>query len=118
MLPSLELRSHTPRSVLYLTPVVAAVLTAVAGGVLFAALGYPPLEALYAFFIQPLTTLNGFAEVGVKATPLVLIAIGLSIGFRGNVWNIGAEGQLTLGAITGGAVAWHSTTWMVSGSCQ
>ncbi|EKV30737.1 putative permease from ABC transporter [Caenispirillum salinarum AK4] len=105
MRPSLELRSHTPRSILYLTPVIAALLTAFSGGVLFAALGYPPLEALYAFFIQPLTSLNGLAEIGVKATPLVLIGIGLSIGFRGNVWNIGAEGQLTLGAICGGAVA-------------
>lgn len=101
----LEARAQTPAAVVYLTPVLAALLTAVAGAVLFAALGYPPLKALHAFFIQPLSTLNGLAEVGVKATPLVLIAIGLSIGFRGNVWNIGAEGQLTMGAVTGGAVA-------------
>ncbi len=101
----LEARSHTPQAVVYLTPVLAALLTALVGALLFAALGYPPLEALHAFFVQPLSTANGLAEIGVKATPLVLIAIGLSIGFRGNVWNIGAEGQLVVGAVAGGAVA-------------
>ncbi len=68
-------------------------------------MGVSPSGALYAFFIQPLTSLYGWAELGVKATPLVLIGIALSIGFRAGVWNIGAEGQLTLGAICGGGVA-------------
>ncbi|MEZ5450277.1 MAG: hypothetical protein R3E89_15350 [Thiolinea sp.] len=44
-------------------------------------------------------------ELIIKASPLALIALGLSVGFRANVWNIGAEGQLTLGAIAAGGVA-------------
>ncbi len=89
----------------YLTPVLALLLTLIAGIVLFALLGVAPGKALYAFFIEPISTFYGLSELGVKATPLILIAIALSLGFRANVWNIGAEGQLTLGAITGGGVA-------------
>jgi simple sugar transport system permease protein len=54
--------------------------------------------------VAPISSLNGIAELGVKAAPLVLIGVGLAIGFRANVWNIGAEGQLILGAIVGGGV--------------
>ncbi len=89
----------------YLTPVLAVALTIVAGFVLFALMGYDPLETLYHFFIAPISTRYGLAELAVKAAPLVLIGVGLSIGFRAGVWNIGAEGQLTLGAIFGGGLA-------------
>ena len=89
----------------YLAPVVAVALTVVAGFVLFALMGYDPIETLYHFFISPLTSRYGLAELLVKATPLVLIGVGLSIGFRAGVWNIGAEGQLTLGALFGGGLA-------------
>ncbi|MEM7195074.1 MAG: ABC transporter permease [Pseudomonadota bacterium] len=87
------------------SPLVAFILTLVAGVVLFQIMGVNPFDALYAFFVEPLTSLYGWGELGVKATPLVLIAVALSIGFRAGVWNIGAEGQLTLGAICGGGVA-------------
>ena len=89
----------------YLAPVAAVVLTVMAGAILFALMGKDPLETLYHFFISPLSSRYGVAELVVKATPLVLIALGLSIGFRAGVWNIGAEGQLTLGAIFGGGLA-------------
>ena len=89
----------------YLAPVLAVALTVLAGAILFALMGYDPIETLYHFFISPLSTRYGLAELLVKATPLVLIGIGLSIGFRAGVWNIGAEGQLTLGAIFGGGLA-------------
>jgi simple sugar transport system permease protein len=89
----------------YCAPVVAVVLTIIAGAFLFALMGKDPFETLYHFFISPISTRYGIAELVVKATPLVLIAIGLSIGFRAGVWNIGAEGQLTLGAIFGGGLA-------------
>ncbi len=71
----------------------------------FAALQMPPLHALYAIFIQPLASAYGLGEWLLKATPLMLCGLGLSLGFRANVWNIGAEGQLTMGAIAGGGVA-------------
>jgi simple sugar transport system permease protein len=90
---------------LYLTPFLAVALTMIAGLGLFAVLGKDPIEALRIIFFQPLTTLNGLSELTVKASPLILIAIGLSIGFRAGIWNIGAEGQYTIGAIAGGSVA-------------
>jgi len=101
----LEPKGQSSRALAYLSPVLAVGLTVCTGAVLFAAMGKPAGPALYAYFIQPFTTLYGVSEIGVKATPLILIGLGLAIGFRANVWNIGAEGQLTLGAVTGGAVA-------------
>ena len=61
-----------------------------------------PLNALEVFFIEPLNSRYGWGELLLKATPLALCALGLALGFSANVWNIGAEGQLTLGAICGG----------------
>ena len=98
-------RGQTSRTMQYATPLIAAGLTIVAGIFLFSALGRDPFEALYVFFIRPLTSVYGLAELGIKATPLLLCALGLMIGFRGGVWNIGAEGQLTMGAVAGGGVA-------------
>lgn len=98
-------RPEHSRAMMYLSPVLALLLTLLSGVILFSIMNVSPSGALYAFFIQPLTSLYGWAELGVKATPLVLIGIALSIGFRAGVWNIGAEGQLTLGAICGGGVA-------------
>ena len=105
MLIRLEPRGGASRFWSYATPVLAVALTILGGLVLFAVLGRNPLVGLYYFFIAPLTSLYGLSELFVKATPIVLCAIGLALGFRANVWNIGAEGQLTLGAIAGGAVA-------------
>jgi simple sugar transport system permease protein len=73
--------------------------------VMFAILGTDPVAAIYNYFVDPLTTKNGVAELFVKATPLVLIGVGLSFCFQANVWNIGAEGQLTIGALAGGGLA-------------
>lgn len=90
-----------------LVPVAAIVLTLLAGSILFTVLGKNPLDAFYAFFIEPLTTEYGIGEVLLKTGPLLLIAQGLAIGFRARVWNIGAEGQLLVGAIAAGALALH-----------
>lgn len=89
----------------YLAPALAVALTLTGGALLFTVLGYDAGRALYTFFIQPITSVYGLTELAIKAAPLCLIAIGLAIGFRANVWNIGAEGQLTVGAICGGGVA-------------
>ncbi|MEL6205003.1 MAG: ABC transporter permease [Pseudomonadota bacterium] len=89
------------------TPLVAVLLTMVAGGLMFAALGQPPLEAIRIIFWDPLFN-DQFASYSrpqllVKAGPLILIATGLAMGFRAGIWNIGAEGQYILGAICGAA---------------
>jgi len=101
----LEPRRQPSRAMFYLTPFFAVALTLVAGIGLFAALGQPSLDAMLLIFLKPLASLRGLSELLVKATPLILIATGLAIGFRGGVWNIGAEGQFTVGALTGGSVA-------------
>lgn len=105
MLVRLELRGEASRVMVYQSPLIAVVLTLLAGMAMFWIMGTDPLRAVYAFFVEPISTLDGFAELLVKATPLVLIGLGLSLGFQANVWNIGAEGQLTLGAIFGGGLA-------------
>lgn len=88
----------------FMAPVVALVLTLLSGLVLFSLLGVPVTEAFYAFFIEPVSTLYGLSELGVKAAPLIMIGVALSVCFRAGVWNIGAEGQFILGAICGAAV--------------
>jgi simple sugar transport system permease protein len=107
----LESRGDVSRAWSLLSPVVAILLTLISGVIIFSAMGKDPGLALYTYFVQPLTTAFGVTELLVKATPLVLIGIGLSIGFRANVWNIGAEGQFTIGAIVGGgiAIAFHDS---------
>jgi simple sugar transport system permease protein len=102
---SLEKRPEHSQAMIYVSPLIALVLTLISGILMFYAMDVEPSKALYAFFVAPLTTSYGWAELGVKATPLILIGVALSIGFRAGVWNIGAEGQLTLGAICGGGIA-------------
>ena len=104
-----------------LIPPLAVVATIAASGVLFALLGYPIGATMYAFFLAPLTTGNGWAELALKAGPLAMLAAGLALGFRSGVWNIGAQGQLTMGAVAGGAVAlaWPDATglWVLPAVC-
>jgi ABC-type uncharacterized transport system permease subunit len=101
----LEPRGGPSRWWAYGSPVLALVLTLAATAIIFAALGKDPGRSLYTYFVAPLASATARPELLVKAAPLVLIAVGLSLGFRANVWNIGAEGQYTLGAIAGGGVA-------------
>ncbi len=105
MLPRLEPRKEPSRLLTWTTPLIAVAATLVTGAVIFWFMGHSPGTALYTFFVRPVADLYGFTELLVKATPLVLCAVGLAIGFRANVWNIGAEGQLTLGAVFGGGLA-------------
>lgn len=101
----LESRAAPSRSMSIASPVIAVALTLLAGFLSFSVLGKNPLEAFHLFFVKPVESLYGVAELLLKATPLALCAVGLAIGYRANVWNIGAEGQLTLGAIAGGGLA-------------
>src|SRR6056297_2535926 len=103
----LEKRATPSRTWTVLTPIVAVLATMVAGGLMFAALGKDPLEAIRTIFYDPLFN-DQFASYSrpqllVKAGPLILIAIGLSLGFKAGIWNIGAEGQYIIGAICGAA---------------
>lgn len=84
---------------------LAILLTCLGGSVLFMVYGVPPLKGLEAVFIDPLRTTYGIGEILLKMAPLLLIAQGLAIGFRAQVWNIGAEGQLIVGAIAASLLA-------------
>ncbi len=102
----LEKRPEPSRLLSVSTPVFAVIVTMIAGGLLFAALGKNPFEAILTIFWDPLFGEFAFyyrPQLLVKGAPLVLIAIGLSLGFRAGIWNIGAEGQYIMGAICGAA---------------
>jgi general nucleoside transport system permease protein len=107
----LERRAERSTAIAIASPLIAIVLTLATIAVLFALLGKNPLQALSVYFIEPLTDAYSLQEIAVKATPLVLIAVGLSFCYLANVWNIGAEGQFLIGAVAGSwlAVATHGT---------
>lgn len=107
MMLKLEKRAQPSLLWTYLTPLVAVICTMIAGGALFAVLGKNPGEAIATIFWQPLFGEFAFyyrPQLLIKGAPLVLIAIGLSLGFRAGIWNIGAEGQYIIGALTGAGV--------------
>jgi simple sugar transport system permease protein len=98
-----ELVKRPQQSALFsaLSPFIALGLTLLAGAIMFALLGKDPLEALYYYFIDPLRETWSLEALTIKAAPLILIAVGLSICYISNNWNIGAEGQFVIGGITG-----------------
>lgn len=97
-------------------PLVASVLTLLIGFAIFSLVGQEPLRAMKGFFVEPLSTVNGWSELVAKASPLCLIALGLAVCFRSNIWNIGGEGQMLLGGIAASGIALAtagSTGWWV-----
>ena len=105
---SIEKRPSPSILLTAITPILAVFLTMVAGGLMFFLLGKPPFEAIKIIFWDPLfhSDFSSYSrpQLLIKAGPLILIAIGLSMGFRAGIWNIGAEGQYIIGAICGAAV--------------
>ena len=101
----LEKRPQPSKAWTVLTPILAVILTMIFGGIMFGLIGTSPVEAIRTIFWDPLfhPQFSNFSrpQLLVKAGPLILIAIGLSIGFRAGIWNIGAEGQYIIGAICG-----------------
>lgn len=109
----LEKRPNVSGLFSILSPVIALVLTMIFGGIMFLLLGKNPVTALYSFFIEPLMEVWSLHELAIKAAPLILIGVGLSVCYRSNNWNIGAEGQFIMGAIAGSILPvvfyeWHS----------
>jgi len=107
----LEKRAETPLAMAVASPLIAVALTLVSAVVIFLAMGQDPWAALNVYFVAPLSDSWGLQEVAVKATPLVLISVGLALCYRSNNWNIGAEGQFLFGAMAGGwlALATHGS---------
>ncbi len=101
----LEVRPQPSARWGYASPLLALAITVVIGVILFALLGKDPLRGLEVFFWEPIKSGYAWSELMVKATPLAIIALGLAVCFRSNVWNIGAEGQYLIGAVFAGGVA-------------
>ena len=105
----LEQRPAPSRLFVATSPLIALAATVVIGVLLFVLLDKDPLLGLRMFFWEPIRNAYAWNEIGIKATPLILIALGLALCFRANVWNIGAEGQYILGAIFAGGIAMQAT---------
>jgi general nucleoside transport system permease protein len=101
----LEPRPEPSRAMSFASPLIALAITVVVGTILFAILGKDPVRGLAVFFVEPVKSVYALSELAVKATPLLLIALGLAVSFRSNVWNIGAEGQYIVGAIGASGIA-------------
>lgn len=101
----LEARPQASRLWVYSSPVLALAITVLIGVGLFVLLGKDPVRGLQVFFWEPLKSSYALGELALKATPLLLIALGLAVCFRSNVWNIGAEGQFVIGAVAAAGVA-------------
>jgi simple sugar transport system permease protein len=101
----LERRAERSALIAIASPLAAIALTLATMAILFALLGKNPAYALYVYFVQPLTDAYTLQEIAVKATPLVMIGVGLALCYTANVWNIGAEGQFIIGAVAGSWVA-------------
>jgi len=114
----LEARPQPSRWMSMLSPLLALAVTVLIGVGLFMLLGKDPLRGLQIFFVEPVKSLYALSELSIKATPLILIALGLAVCFRSNVWNIGAEGQFVVGALVAGWVAMQAgpqLAWMGRG---
>jgi simple sugar transport system permease protein len=115
----LEARAEPSNAWTYGSPLLALLVTVLIGTIMFTALGKDPLKGLEMFFWQPVHNAYALGELMVKATPLLIIALGLAVCFRSNVWNIGAEGQYIMGAIFAAGVALmadaQSSRWIVLG---
>jgi ABC-type uncharacterized transport system permease subunit len=101
----LEARPEPSRFWSAASPLLALAITVLLGTLLFVALGKDPVRGLQVFFWEPINSGYRLGELMVKATPLLIIALGLAVCFRSNVWNIGAEGQFVIGAVAAGGVA-------------
>jgi len=114
----LDRREQRSMAAALASPLLAIALTILTMSALFLALGKNPVAALNVYFVAPLTDAYSLQEIVVKASPLVMIAVGLALCYRANVWNIGAEGQLLVGAVAGSWLAVtthgsHAGPWLL-----
>jgi ABC-type uncharacterized transport system permease subunit len=100
----LEKRPEPSKLMVVVTPIAAVLVTMALGVVIFDAIGVDGLRAVKDIFLTPLLASYKWQDVAVKAAPLIIIALGLAIGNRANVWNIGAEGQYIAGALAGAGI--------------
>ena len=101
----LEKRLTPSRFMQVATPVASVLLTMLIGAIIFQLIGFDGPRAIYETFITPIVASYKWQDVATKAAPLIIIALGLSLGNQAKIWNIGAEGQYIVGALAGAGVA-------------
>jgi general nucleoside transport system permease protein len=110
-------REHASRWMLLVTPLLAVLLSIIVSSILLVILDRPVLLTMHSFFIAPFENFYSITEIFLKFGPLLLIAQALAVGFRAKVWNIGAEGQMIVGAICASAVPVYfvdsTSAWML-----
>ncbi len=114
----LERRAERSTWIAVASPLIAIALTLITISILFAMLGKNPMHALGVYFLDPLLDPYSLSEIAVKASPLVMIGVGLSLCYMANIWNIGAEGQFVIGAVFGSWIAvatqgTHAGPWVL-----
>ena len=100
-----EKRLSPSRFMQIATPIASVLLTMALGAVIFELIGFDGPHAIYETFITPIVAPYKWVDVLTKAAPLIIIALGLSLGNQAKIWNIGAEGQYIIGALAGAGVA-------------
>jgi len=100
-----EKRLTPSRFMLVATPIASVLLTMLLGAVIFELIGFDGPNAIYQTFITPIVASYKWQDVATKAAPLIIIALGLSLGNQAKIWNIGAEGQYIIGALCGAGIA-------------
>lgn len=98
-------RIESSKTMAWVSPLIAVCLTMLVSSLMFISLDVSPQKAFEVFVLQPFADSYNLGELMVKATPLLLCATGLALCFRANIWNIGAEGQLLIGAVAASTVA-------------
>src|ERR1700733_11772810 len=101
----LEKRLAPSRFMQIATPIASVLLTMLLGAIIFQLIGFDGPRAIYETFITPIVASYKWQDVATKAAPLIIIALGLSLGNQAKIWNIGAEGQYIIGALAGAGVA-------------
>ena len=119
MLFRLERRPQSSRVMMLAAPLIAVLMSVIVSSVLLLLLKKPVGLTLHSFFIAPFENFYSITEVLLKFGPLLLIAQALAVGFRAKVWNIGAEGQMIIGAIAASAVPVYfvdsTSNWLLPG---
>ncbi|MGA1846581.1 ABC transporter permease [Deferribacter abyssi] len=98
-------RSEQNRGVLLIAPFVAILLSFIVVGIFLYANGLNPYNVFKDMFVESLGSFYGFSETLVKTTPLILCGLGVALAFKMELWNIGAEGQLYIGAFGASLIA-------------
>jgi simple sugar transport system permease protein len=101
----IEKRLSTPRWMGYVVPIISIIVALLLGAILLAAAGVNPLETYQTMLAGAFASTDGLAGTAVKAIPLILCGLGVALAFRTLLWNIGAEGQLFMGAFAAAGVA-------------